>query len=293
MNPSDDSLIARQAAQVAAAPPLFSEEVLDALTSAEARGEYTGERLFSQRPDIYRATVELLGQGVGVRQIARTLRVSHNTIAAVRRREGDTVDTLKEATVQALARFVGAASERLLEEVHAIKLEALPVALGIAAEKLLLLTGQATQRVAHVDEAPQVPAFADWLTERRADAIEIPAEVAPKEGPTMGYLGGVCGQRASVASVAGDAESAELGADAGTGSQATDGAAQGGDGAAGRAAHSESAALRQVYSGAGACDTHCDTDGAAKPARGRASGRARRAPKTGGSPEGGRGSADL
>ena len=287
MSRPDDSLIARHAEQVAAAPPLFSEEVLDALTSAEARGEYTGERLFTQRPDIYRATVELLGQGVGVRQIARTLRVSHNTIAAVRRREGDTVDTLKEATVQALARFVGAASERLLEEVHTIKLEALPVALGIATEKLLLLTGQATQRVAHVDEAPQVPAFADWLTERRADAIEIPAEVSPKEGQTMGYLGGDRGQRAMQAQ---GAAGADRGADAGTGSQATDGAAQGG---AERAADSESVALSGVYSGAMPADTDLDTDGAVKPARGRAAGRARRAPKTGGSTEGGRGSADL
>ena len=290
MSRPDESLIARQAAQVAAAPPLFSEDVLESLTSAEARGEYTGERLFSQRPDIYRATVELLGQGVGVRQIARTLRVSHNTIAAVRHREGATVDTLKEQTVQALARFVGAASERLLEEVHNIKLEALPVALGIATEKLLLLTGQATQRVAHVDEAPQVPAFADWLTERRADAIEIGAEVSSKEGAAMGYLGGDRGQRAMPAQ---GAAGSDRGADLGAVDLATTGAAQGGDGAAGRAAHSESAALRQVYSGAGACDTHCDTDGAAKPARGRAAGRARRAPKTGGSPEGGRGSADL
>ena len=290
MSRPDDSLIARHAAQVAAAPPLFSADVLEALTSAEARGEYTGERLFSQRPDIYRATVELLGQGVGVRQIARTLRVSHNTIAAVRRREGDTVDTLKEQTVQALARFVGAASERLLEEVHTIKLEALPVALGIATEKLLLLTGQATQRVAHVDEAPQVPAFADWLTERRADAIEIAAEVAPKEGPTMGCLGEVRGQRASVAGGASDGADAGAGADRGAGDLATTGAAQGG---AERAADSESAALRQFYSGAGAGDTHCDTDGAAKTARGRAAGRARRAPKTGGSTEGGRGSTDL
>lgn len=290
MNRSDDSLIARHAEQVAAAPPLFSEDVLEALTSAEARGEYTGERLFTQRPDIYRATVELLGQGVGVRQIARTLRVSHNTIAAVRRREGDTVDTLKEQTVQALARFVGAASERLLEEVHTIKLEALPVALGIATEKLLLLTGQATQRVAHVDEAPQVPAFADWLTERRADAIEIAAEVSSKEVAAMGYLGEVRGQRAMPAQ---GAAGADLGADAGTGSQATDGAAQGGDGAQTRAADSESAALSGVYSGEGACDTDLDTDAGAKPARGRAAGRARRAPKTGGSTEGGRGSEDL
>lgn len=290
MSRPDDSLIARHAEQVAAAPPLFSEDVLEALTSAEARGEYTGERLFSQRPDIYRAVVELLGQGVGVRQIARTLRVSHNTISAVRHREGATVDTLKEQTVQALARFVGAASERLLEEVHTIKLESLPVALGIATEKLLLLTGQATQRVAHVDEAPQVPAFADWLTERRADAIEIPAEVAPKEGPAMGYLGGDRGQRAGDAGADTGAAEGVAGADAGAVGRAADGAAQGGTE---RAVDSESAALSGVYSGECPTDTDLDTDEGAKPARGRAAGRARRSPKTGGSTEGGRGSTDL
>jgi hypothetical protein len=197
MTRPDDSLIARRAEQVAAAPPLFSAEVLDALASAEARGEFTGERLFSQRPDIYRAVVELLGQGVGVRQISRTLRVSHNTIAAVRHREGQTVDTLKEQTIATLARFVGAASERLLEEVQTIKLESLPVALGIAAEKLLLLSGQATQRIAHVDEAPQVPAFAAWLQEKKADAVEIESETV-----SMGFSGRERGQRAAAAAAA-------------------------------------------------------------------------------------------
>jgi hypothetical protein len=203
MSRPEDSLIARRAEQVASAPPLFSEEVLDALASAEARGEFTGERLFSQRPDIYRAVVELLGQGVGVRQIARTLRVSHNTIAAVRHREGQTVDTLKEQTIATLARFVGAASERLLEEVQTIKLESLPVALGIAAEKLLLLSGQATQRIAHVDEAPQVPAFAAWLSEKRADAVEIESETV-----SMGFSGRERGQRAAAAAAGDDAAQA-------------------------------------------------------------------------------------
>jgi hypothetical protein len=213
MSRPDDSLSARRAEQVASAPPLFSEEVLDALASAEARGDFTGERLFSQRPDIYRAVVELLGQGVGVRQIARTLRVSHNTIAAVRHREGQTVDTLKEQTIATLARFVGAASERLLEEVQTIKLESLPVALGIAAEKLLLLSGQATQRIAHVDEAPQVPAFAAWLQEKKADAVEIESETV-----SMGFSGPERGQRASAAAEAlGGSERAETDACQGSG----------------------------------------------------------------------------
>jgi hypothetical protein len=253
MSRPEDSLIARRAEQVASAPPLFSEEVLDALASAEARGEFTGERLFSQRPDIYRAVVELLGQGVGVRQIARTLRVSHNTIAAVRHREGQTVDTLKEQTIATLARFVGAASERLLEEVQTIKLESLPVALGIAAEKLLLLSGQATQRIAHVDEAPQVPAFAAWLQEKKADAVEIESETV-----SMGFSGGVRAQRASAAAEAGaGSERAETAVDQ---AAPTDGAE--------RAADSESAAFgalsRVEPSSDTLLDTPCDSQTAPK-----------------------------
>jgi hypothetical protein len=244
MSRPEDSLIARRAEQVASAPPLFSEEVLDALASAEARGEFTGERLFSQRPDIYRAVVELLGQGVGVRQIARTLRVSHNTIAAVRHREGQTVDTLKEQTIATLARFVGAASERLLEEVQTIKLESLPVALGIAAEKLLLLSGQATQRIAHVDEAPQVPAFAAWLQEKKADAVEIESETV-----SMGFSGGVRAQRASAAAEAGaGSERAETAVDQ---AAPTDGVE--------RAADSESAAFGDLSRVEASTDTLCDT----------------------------------
>lgn len=220
---------------------------MEALASAEARGEFTGERLFSQRPDIYRAVVELLGQGVGVRQIARTLRVSHNTIAAVRHREGATVDTLKEQTIATLARFVGAASERLLEEVQTIKLESLPVALGIAAEKLLLLSGQATQRIAHVDEAPQVPAFAAWLSEKRADAVEIESETV-----AMGFSGRERGQRAAAAAAAAaDADGAEVSAQPVDQGSGTDGA--------GRAADSESAAFGDSSRVEASTDTRCDT----------------------------------
>ncbi len=274
MTRPDDSLIARRAEQVAAAPPLFSEEVLDALASAEARGEFTGERLFSQRPDIYRAVVELLGQGVGVRQIARTLRVSHNTIAAVRHREGQTVDTLKEQTIATLARFVGAASERLLEEVQSIKLESLPVALGIAAEKLLLLSGQATQRIAHVDEAPQVPAFAAWLQEKKADAVEIESEAQP-----MGFSGRERGQRAAAAAAGTDG--AQASAQPVDQAQPTDGAALSAD--------SESVAFvdsaRVTASADTALDTVCDSQtGTAGPAT--AAPRRRKRQAT----EGGRGS---
>ena len=198
-----ESLLAPAAAEAAAAPFLFSGEILEQVKFAETtRGEFTCERLFSQRRDIYEAVVQLLGQGVGIRQIARTLKVSTNTVSAVRSREGDSIETVKERTVNALTRFVGAAAERLLEEVDTIKLETLAVSLGIATEKVLLLTGQATQRVAHVDETPKVPQFTDWLKEKMADAIEIEINA-----PLMDYEGGARGQRAVSAAAGGSARS--------------------------------------------------------------------------------------
>jgi hypothetical protein len=171
----------------------------------------------------------------------------------VRHREGATVDTLKEQTIATLARFVGAASERLLEEVQTIKLESLPVALGIAAEKLLLLSGQATQRIAHVDEAPQVPAFAAWLEEKKAAAVEIESESLP-----MGFSGRERGQRA--ASGAAGADGAQASAHPVDQARPTDGAALSAD--------SESAAFgalsRVEPSSDTLLDTPCDSQTAPK-----------------------------
>lgn len=134
-----------------------------ALDAEEAHGNFTGDRLFSQDPDRYRACVEMLGRMAPVSMIAKVLRVSPNTVRAVREREGETIDDLKKRTVAHLAKFVGIAAERFAEEADSIDIEKLAIPMGIATEKLLLLTGQATSRVERIDAAPAPVDFSAYL----------------------------------------------------------------------------------------------------------------------------------
>ncbi len=120
----------------------------------EKRGEFTAERLMESRPTIYKALVDGLGQGLGVRQLCRAYRVSHHTVAAVMARESQAVATLKERTVSVLRTFGRLAADRLLDEVDQIPIQSLPIALGIAVEKAELLAGGATSRIEHTESGP-------------------------------------------------------------------------------------------------------------------------------------------
>lgn len=158
-------------------PGDWSPEVLERIEAEESHGHFTGDRLYNRRPEIYRAVVQLLGQGVGVRQIARTLGVSTNTVAAVRSREGSSIETHKMRAVESLSSFVAAAADRLRDEVHDIAIDKLSVPLGIAVEKLMLLTGQATSRVEHIDAAPAPVDFGEYLESLpTAQAVEMGLE---------------------------------------------------------------------------------------------------------------------
>ncbi len=135
----------------------------DAVIAREQRGEFTGERLFLQRRGVYDAIVRLLGEGrLGVKAIGSTLGVSVNTVRAVRDREPGAVDTQRAKTVKHLADFVELAAGRLADEAGEMPLGQLAVPLGIAVEKMQLLTGGATARV-EIVEVPPVDAFNDYI----------------------------------------------------------------------------------------------------------------------------------
>jgi hypothetical protein len=172
------SLLDEQAAEESAAPSLFlvnSEE--EGNQEMERRGEFTAERLMDSRPTIYRALVDGLGQGLGVRQLCRAYRVSHHTVAAVMARESAAVATLKERTVSVLRTFGRLAADRLLDEVDQIPIQSLPIALGIAVEKAELLSGGATSRIEHADSGPT---HEDYL--RMIGGKVIEAELVPATG---------------------------------------------------------------------------------------------------------------
>jgi hypothetical protein len=170
------SLLDKVAAEQAAAPSLFlvsTEE--EGNKEMERRGEFTAERLMESRPTIYRALVDGLGQGLGVRQLCRAYRVSHHTVAAVMARESSTVATLKERTVATLRTFGRLAADRLLDEVDQIPIQSLPIALGIAVEKAELLAGGATSRIEHLEAGPTHEDYLQLISGKVIEAEIIPA----------------------------------------------------------------------------------------------------------------------
>ena len=149
----------------------------------ERRGEFTAERLMESRPTIYRAIVDGLGQGLGVRQLCRAYRVSHHTVAAVMARESQAVATLKERTVSVLRTFGRLAADRLLDEVDQIPIQSLPIALGIAVEKAELLSGGATSRIEHSESGPTHDDYLRMIGGKVIEAEVVPIGFEGEEAP--------------------------------------------------------------------------------------------------------------
>ena len=174
------------------APSLFSEEemALEKVGSPVFTGASTGERLLNQRPDVYRITVQLLGQGTGIREIKRLTGLHHRTIEAVMIREGSTIDThRKELGARALK--VAAMGVERLEEIiadGAIKPGELSMAVGILIDKGQVLTGGVTARVEKVEQS-QVAAglerMLDDLPVIDAELVDDAPEINPGGGNTQ------------------------------------------------------------------------------------------------------------
>jgi hypothetical protein len=170
-------------------PSLFSEEelALEKVGSPVFTGASTGDRLISQRPDLYRITVQLLGQGTGIREIKRLTGLHHRTIEAVMIREGQSIDTHRK-DLGARALKVAAMGVERLEEIIAdgnIKPGELSMAVGILIDKGQVLTGGVTARVEKIEQS-QVAAG----LERMLDELPvIDAEWEPETASAIN-LGG-------------------------------------------------------------------------------------------------------
>lgn len=175
-----------------ATPFLFSEKEMEALEVVELReGKYTGERLLARRPHVYQLVVKLLGQKWSINSICEVCGVHAYTVAAVCEREKISIEDHKRVAITNLAVGSRMLIERLMELAPtADDIKSVAVALGIAVEKLQLLSGGATSRVEGLD-APQNNPFADWLASAKpADARVI--DVTPKMG-SDGCEGGQIG----------------------------------------------------------------------------------------------------
>lgn len=165
-------------ASAAAAPFLFSEEELGA-EKLEAAGEFSGERLLTRRPEVYRAVVRMLAEGLSMSSVARALGVSRNTVAAVRDREGFSIEQDKKELLRDFRRAARLSVERAIELVPAINsAKDAAIVAAVMTDKLQLLSGEATARVERV-EVNQ-----DKLAEMLAALPVLDAEVVPVTGPS-------------------------------------------------------------------------------------------------------------
>jgi hypothetical protein len=145
-------------------------------------GEYSGEVLRARHPQLYRAAVELLGRGYGIRDTAKILSMSARSIMAIRDREPDTIATVKRYVsrkyldVATLAAEV--ARDRLTDEPESIPFKDLMIGGAVAVDKHLILAGEATQRIEHVVR-PAEDEYERLLHDARARGLVIEGELVP------------------------------------------------------------------------------------------------------------------
>ena len=163
-------------------------------------GRCTGARvgaLESRRREILDACATL-----GTRRVADYFGISREAVRALRTqamRSGE-LGQAKQRMGRDFLALADAARERLLDQIDSVPLGQLAIVAGIATDKGLILSGEATARiehqhtvtVSHADLADELAAF--------PEAIEV------QTGPAMGYGAGASGAK-------GDALPVGLGAD--------------------------------------------------------------------------------
>ncbi|MBL69069.1 MAG: hypothetical protein CMO74_11565 [Verrucomicrobiales bacterium] len=119
--------------------------------------KYTLERT---SPDRQEAIAKAIASGMSVRQICREFRCNCNTVTAVKLANGHTIQKAKEEQAAKWATIIEMAQERLLSQLMdddaKINAQQLSVIGGIGTDKMMLLGGEATSRVAH--ESVESPA---------------------------------------------------------------------------------------------------------------------------------------
>lgn len=130
---------------------LQDDEVFASEENDPRNPTFTAERLFLKKPDKYNLIVGLSGMGIGVLRISRALKVSVNTVLAVREREPEKVETEKKRwgrlTRAASMLCLEVIGERLSGDTSEESLKDLNVSFGILTDKSELLMGGPTARI--------------------------------------------------------------------------------------------------------------------------------------------------
>lgn len=172
----------------------------EAYAMAEEAGRFTGDRIFSTNPRLYRAIVALLGRSVPYREISEICGVSVNTVCGVCQREGIPIETIRER-IGRLAMDVAALTVEAMRDILAdpeqrrrLTLKDLAIAHGIATQNGQLLLGGATARMETAEATPTHKEYLDIIAtvtplptglsgEKAAQMAELPAAPADVDLP--------------------------------------------------------------------------------------------------------------
>jgi hypothetical protein len=177
----NQSLILKEQAELAA-EPFFPDFDLPKIDKAKPKFHCSGERLFRDRPDVYKALVMLLAEpGVSIRTMCRELHVSDHTIRSVAAREHISIATVKKQVLSNITHGLRLASERVIEMMPEASARDALVGVGILGEKMQLLGGDITARIeigTKVDLGEKIRKLHDDIVAsfertKRADVVEI------------------------------------------------------------------------------------------------------------------------
>ncbi len=140
-----NSLILKEEAENDAAPFLFSDGELPEIDKGRPKFHCTGERLFRDRPDIYKAVVKLIAEpGVSIRTICRECHVSDHTVRSIAAREKIPIAQVKKEVLANITHGLRLASERVIELMPEASARDALIGVGILGEKMQLLGGDPT-----------------------------------------------------------------------------------------------------------------------------------------------------
>src|SRR5215471_11441878 len=115
MPDSNESLILKEKAGLVAAP-FFPDFELPKVNKSGPKFHCTGERLYRDRPDVYKAVVRMLAEpGVSIRSICATLHVTDDTVRAVKEREKISIAAEKKTVLKNITHGLRLASERVID----------------------------------------------------------------------------------------------------------------------------------------------------------------------------------
>jgi len=108
---------------------------------------YTAQGLYDKRPGDYAKVVQMLSDGTPVSRIKKELKVNHNTIAVVRSREKEVIESSKKVMRGLIGHASQLAVEKMIEKLDNDEIPngVLPIATGILIDKHRQYEGEPTQ----------------------------------------------------------------------------------------------------------------------------------------------------